>query len=293
MTGHELPLLCHWNGDGDIARAWLEHYTALGVTEFHIILHGPEEENAEFLEAARDFPVIIQDRYVTLFDEREKVRRLTDLLASFVGRWVLVVDSDEFVELPLTDVDLLTSRLEFFGQTFLYAPFVQRFREDGSLDTPPVIRDPFVEMPLCDPKLAARVGYSRTRSKYPLILVAPGTRIANGNHHPPNPTEEIHFFQGATHHFKWKRGLKERLRVVSGLGLDYARWAEDATGRLGELAWHLPTDDSFPYSRQRMYDEGLLKGPSWAATLRRLARIASEARFAQVPLILGIRTSRA
>jgi hypothetical protein len=273
MTGHELPLLCHWNGDGDIARAWLEHYTALGVTEFHIILHGPEEENAEFLEASRDFPVVIQDNYTGPYDNHVQAQRLNDLLASFVGRWVLVVDSDEFVELPLTDVDLLTSRLEFFGQTFLYAPFVQRFREDGSLDTPPVIRDPFVEMPLCDPKLAARVGYSRTRSKYPLILVAPGTRIANGNHRPPNPTEEIHFFQGATHHFKWKRGLKARLRMMFDTRVLSVDPYHAAVAHLQAEGWRLPTEHGFPYSRQAMFDRGILREPSAAEVLRRLARI--------------------
>ena len=293
MDQRGLALLCHWNGDGDIARAWLEYYTVLGVTEFHIILHGPEEESAEFLEAARDFPVVIRDRYTGTFDEREKVRRLNDLVSSFVGQWVLVVDSDEFVELPLVDVGMLTARLEFFGQTFLYAPFVQRFRADGSLDTPPVMPDPFAEMPLCDPKLAVKVGYSRTRSKYPLILVGDDTRIANGNHRRPNPTEEIHFFLGATHHFKWKKGLKERLQAVSDLELSYSPWAESASSWLAESEWRLPTDDGFIYSRQAMYDRGLLTGPSAAAILRRIGRNCVEARFGAIPLLWGLRASRA
>ena len=287
-----LPLLCHWNGDGDIARAWLEYYTVLGVTEFHIILHGPEEESAEFLEAARDFPVVIRDRYTGTFDEREKVRRLNDLVSSFVGQWVLVVDSDEFVELPLVDVGMLTARLEFFGQTFLYAPFVQRFRADGSLDTPPVMPDPFAEMPLCDPKLAVKVGYSRTRSKYPLILVGDDTRIANGNHRRPNPTEEIHFFLGATHHFKWKKGLKERLRMMFDSRVLSVDPYHAAVAHLQGTGWMLPTDDGFVYTRQAMFDRGLLREPSAREVLRRCARMMLDTRSVPASLIWRSRVLR-
>ena len=66
---------------------------------------------------------------------------------------MLLVDSDEFLELPLASLEATIEALEHARADALAAPMVQRIRRDGSLDSPSVIADPFGEFPLCAPDL--------------------------------------------------------------------------------------------------------------------------------------------
>src|SRR5690242_508639 len=99
----KVNLLSHWRGDGDIARAFFEYYSD-SVEEFHLIVHGPIDENREVLALRTEFPIAFHGRYDGPFDDSEKARRLNQLLPIFKGKWVLLVDSDEFVELPFSSI---------------------------------------------------------------------------------------------------------------------------------------------------------------------------------------------
>ena len=41
----ELRVVSHVNGDGDLLEAWFKYYRRLGVSSFHLVVHGPREEN--------------------------------------------------------------------------------------------------------------------------------------------------------------------------------------------------------------------------------------------------------
>src|ERR1039457_4113980 len=96
----ELGLVSHINGDGDLLESWLKYYCRLGVSSFHLIVHGPQEENSRLYALKDSYPLIIEDTYEGPFDSEEKKRRLNTLLARMRGRWLVLADSDEFVEFP-------------------------------------------------------------------------------------------------------------------------------------------------------------------------------------------------
>ena len=51
-----LKLFSHVNADSDLIEAWLRYYLRLGMDEFHLILHGPAQENQRLLELALVIP---------------------------------------------------------------------------------------------------------------------------------------------------------------------------------------------------------------------------------------------
>jgi hypothetical protein len=132
------------------------------------------------------FPIVVHDSYDGPFDDGEKARRLNALIPKFMGEWLLLVDSDEFVELPHSSVGETIDALERSRLSCLAAPMLQRLRSDGSLKTPEIVRDPFAEFPLCSERLYALMGSTASIGKYPLFRVRPETVIAIGNHGPPN-----------------------------------------------------------------------------------------------------------
>jgi Glycosyl transferase family 2 len=266
----KIPLVCHWRGDGDIAEAFLEYYSNY-VSEFHLILHGPEEENRWIFALRSRFPIAVHESYDGPFDDGEKARRLNALLPKFMREWVLLVDSDEFVELPYSSIGETIDALERSGVSCLAAPMLQRLRVDGSLNSPDIVQDPFAEFPLCSERLYALMGSSTASvGKYPLFRVGPETVVAIGNHGPPNGVDSAcDAFVGVTHHFKWKRSAVDRISRTVEAGW---RWAHsESTIYLNYLGTHglaLPLSDSFTYSREALWKRGLVKRPRYIVTAR-------------------------
>ena len=258
-----IPLICHWRGDNDIAGAFLEHYSGW-VSEFHIILHGPRAESTALLDLQSRFPITIRDWYDSPYDEYEKERRLNRLIMEFVGQWVLVVDSDELVELPYRSVESTIVELEKAGATSLAAPMLQRLRMDGSLNSPEVIRDAFAEFPLCSEQLYTILGSTGVTAKYPLFRCRPRTAIGIGNHVPPNRIKALSDeFRGVTHHFKWKRTAVRR--ITSMIDVDWPWAKSESIPYLRYLDAHgqtLPLDGAFVYSRKELFRRGLLRRPA-------------------------------
>ena len=69
------------------------------------------------------------------------------LLARNIDQWVLLVDSDEFVECPYGDIPETVRMLSVANANLMAAPMLQRLTKDGSLETPSVIEDPFQMFP--------------------------------------------------------------------------------------------------------------------------------------------------
>ena len=153
-----LKLISHVNGDNDLIEAWLKYYLQLGVERFHLVVHGGPEENSRLLAIKDSYPIAIEDTYGGSFHIDEKKRRLDAALARHTGQWVLLVDSDEFVEFPYRDIPETVRQLEFARANLMAAPMVQRLTADGSLETPPVLDDPFQFFPLCSVDLYRRMG---------------------------------------------------------------------------------------------------------------------------------------
>ncbi|MGD0965376.1 MAG: glycosyltransferase family 2 protein [Candidatus Acidiferrales bacterium] len=203
-----LKLVSHINADSDLIEAWLKYYLRLGIDEFHLVVHGVPEENDRFLAIKDSYPVTIEDTYGGPFGYDEKKNRLDAVLARYTSQWIVVVDSDEFVEFPYGDIPATIQKLDCAHANVMFAPMLQRLSADGSVETPPVIDDPFQMFPLCSVELYRRMGVKADIFKFPLFFCARGTQLASeGNHHPPIGCEpRAAALLGVTHHFKFRSG---------------------------------------------------------------------------------------
>lgn len=254
-------LISHINGDGDLLEAWLKYYTDLGVSSFHLIVHGPPLENAQLFTVKDRYPITIEDNYDGEFSSEEKLRRTNWVLKRFPNQWLLIADSDEFVELPYQTIASTIRTLELFRGNVLYAPMLQRMTADGSLDSADVISDPFRMFPLCSESLYAKIGNNGSVKKFPLFYCAENTTLVEeGNHNPPSGVPPAsRTMLGVTHHFKFRKPLLARLkkRINSSHS-----WRHESKIILNYLESHdhrLPIEDSFLYSRRELIRRGLLR----------------------------------
>jgi len=261
----ELKLLSHVNADSDLIEAWLKYYVRLGVDRFHLVVHGTPEDNDRLLAIKDSYPVIIEDSYGGPFDGDEKKSRLDTVLARYTGQWVVLVDSDEFVEFPYRDIPATIRKLDCAHANVMAAPMLQRLTANGSLETPPVIDDPFQTFPLCSVDLYRRMGVKADIFKFPLFFCTSGTQLAQeGNHFPPLGCEpRATTLRGITHHFKFRRTVSQRLdqRINS----EYL-WRHESVQFREYLDSHsncLPLEGAFVYSREELFRRHLLrKAPS-------------------------------
>src|SRR5208283_411842 len=265
-----LRLFSHINGDGDLIEAWLNYYLRLGVDWFHIVLHGSPVENQTLLAIKDRYPMTIEDSYQGPFPApisgqkshiTEKKKRLDALLARHNGQWILLVDSDEFVEFPYRDIRETIRNLESANANLMAAPMLQRLKSDGTLDAPPVIADPFQIFPLCSTDLYRRMGAKAEIFKFPLFYCERGTELVEeGNHYPPRGCEPRTVgIVGVTHHFKFRPILSRRLeKRIDSPHL----WRNDSVILQEYLESHsnrLPLEGSFPYSREELFKRRLLR----------------------------------
>lgn len=270
----KLKLLSHVNDDSDLLEAWFKYYLRLGVSSFHLIVHGPREENARLFALKDFYPVVIEDAYGGTFDPTEKERRLNSFVSQVRQEWLILVDSDEFVEFPYRRVPTTIRLLQLAEANALFAPMVQHLTADGSLNTPEIIEDPFRTFPLCSFDLYQKMGVRASIRKYPLFYCTGKTLLANGgNHNPPigDPTS-LSGLQGVTHHFKFRRNVLQRLddRINSS-----HPWRHESVRYQEYLETHsyrLPIDDSFPCSRRALFQRRLLRRFSFGAGLGLLRR---------------------
>jgi hypothetical protein len=271
----KLKLLSHVNGDGDLLEAWFRYYLRLGVTSFHLVVHGARSENERLYALKDSFPVIIEDCYNGEFTSQEKKRRLDILLAAMRNQWLVLVDSDEFVEFPYRHIPTTVRALELARSNILFAPMLQRLTRDGSLETPEIIDDPFRAFPLCSVELYKKMGSKASIRKFPLFYCVDGTVLSDGgNHNPPwGHPSALSSLQGVTHHFKFRHRVRNRLdsRIQSA-----HLWRHESVQfreYLDRNDNRLPLDGAFTYSRRELFRRSLLQRFTIRTVLRSARRV--------------------
>jgi glycosyltransferase involved in cell wall biosynthesis len=256
-----LKLISHVNGDGDLIEAWLKYYLQLGVDRFHLVVHGDPEENDRLLAIKNSYPITIEDTYGGPFHIDEKKNRLDAVLARYTGQWILLVDSDEFVEFPYRDIPATVRKLNFVHANLMAAPMLQRLTADWSLETPPVIEDPFQMFPLCLVDLYRRMDAKADIFKFPLFFCASSTQLAEGgNHHPPLGCEpRATTLQGVTHHFKFRRTVSQRLDKRIHSAHPWRHESVQFREYLDSHSTRLPLEGAFVYSREELFRRRLLR----------------------------------
>ena len=275
----KIKLLCHLKGDDDLLDAWFGYYSRLGVSSYHLIVHGPEQENRRLHVLKHFYPVVIEDSYEGPFDSEEKKRRLNLVLGRMRGEWVLLVDSDEFVEFPYKKLSTTIRLLQLTRRTALCAPMVQHLTPDGSLDSPPIVENPFRTFPLCSVDLYRRIGADAAIDKFPLFFCDAGTMLLDGGNHSCPLGTSASALRGVTHHFKFRASVIQRInsRIES-----LHPWRHKSVQQKEYLALHqnrLPLDGAFVSSRQELFRRGLLRKLGFINGLRFLRRAAKRIPF--------------
>lgn len=272
-----MRLVSQVNGDGDIIEAWLRYYQAAGVDEFLIILHGDDSDNQRLLDLVRQYPITIVDRYTTQYSPLEKCARQNAVIRRLQGQWVLLVDSDEFVEFPCRTLSETIRWMRLLFVRALSAPMLQRTTRDGSLDSPPIVPNVDSAFPLCVPNLYHALASDATETKFPLFFCGATTAVRDGgNHASPVPMRQIPPpLRGVTHHFKWRPIVRSRLEARINSQHPWKHQSEAYLSYLLEHDWRLPVADGFQYSRQALIDRGLLVYPTAPSVARYFAKGAS------------------
>jgi hypothetical protein len=268
----KLGLVSHVNGDSDLLDAWFTYYRCLGVSSFHLIVHGPREQNERLYALKDSHPVIIEDAYEGPFHSEEKKERLNSLLAKLRGQWLLLVDSDEFVEFPYQTVRATVRVLRLIRRNALYAPMVQHLTLDGSLETPALVEDPFRTFPLCSVDLYQRMRAKASISKYPFFFCTDHTAIKDGGNHLCPDGNLYSSLQGVTHHFKFRSPVFRRLDDRINSAHPFRHESVQFQQYLESNANRLPTEGAFAYSRRELFRRGLLRRFTFMTVLRRLFR---------------------
>lgn len=257
----ELKLVSHVNADGDLIEAWLKYYLQLGVTHFHFVVHGGPEQNGRLYAIKDAYPITIESTYGGPFLGQHKKSHLDAVLARYTEQWILLVDSDEFVEFPYRNIPKTIERLEFEGATVMAAPMVQRLKADGGLETPPVIENPFTLMPLCSVDLYEKMGVDACILKHPLFFCTSNTQLKEeGNHHPARGSDgRISAMRGVTHHFKFRQTVAERLDRRINSAYLFRHESVQFREFLDKHSNRLPLDETFLYSREELFRRGFLR----------------------------------
>ncbi len=212
--------------DSDITPFFLDHYRRLGVGEFHVIVHG-DWSDAELapLQAA---DVTIEAFSQEPFGVVMKTSALQTLAERFSGEWIIVADTDEFLELPYASLARTVAALRCLGIKELPASLLQRAARDGRLLS---LADgaPEALFPCYDIRLAERMGSRGPiwKGKYPLVMRRARTSsFRHGNHFPSYGRAVAHLpIHGVAHHFKW------RDRLMQAIARESRRKLETSTSR--------------------------------------------------------------
>ena len=271
----KIRLISHVNRDDDIIEAWVQHYLRLGVTSFHVIAHGGRDENHALFGLLDRYPIEVLETYSGVFDPFEKRDRLAWGLATLGDGWVMLVDSDEFLELPYGSLASTVNVMRWLRADALSATMLQRFAADGGLSADPGAR-PSESYPWCSSDLYVRLGQPQAIiDKYPLFLLQRRTWLrSGGNHYPPNGYgSRVAPILGVTHHFKWRPAVKHRLASRAASSHPYRGESQQYLRYLDRADWRLPTVGAFPYSRRELFRRGLLQRASRADLVFRRADV--------------------
>lgn len=248
--------------DADILPHFLEHYRHLGVNSFRFALHG-EWSGEQLQKLSLQDDCFIEQQLHDPFSEQLKRRCLTQMAADLIGSWILLADTDEFLELPCHSLKRTCQCLELMGAVSLPALTLQRHSSDGTLAALESTASTEERYPMMQFHLAEAMGVSPPirKTQYPLVKVNSGFDIQGGNHFPPNgKVADVFPIRGVVHHFKWRRALQQSLVLPRDTDANpeeqavYLAW-------LKARDWYLPVELALPYSRATLFEQGLLVWP--------------------------------
>ena len=245
--------------DVDLVPHFLKHYRDLGVAGFRFVLHGEfDPRRRDWMYAQPDITVFAELH--GLFTESSKVQKIDWMLEGLEGTWAMMVDLDEFIELPQDSLAQTISAMEDLGLSSLPAFMVQRMTCDGQLAglaAEDDIQQVFANYSF---NLAERIGtkYPPIKTKYPLARVEAGARSSDGFHYPLLPDVcNNRPLRATLSHFKWRDRLKSAVKDFRG---NDANSAEMATygSYIGTSDVRLPTEGARPYGRADLIARGFL-----------------------------------
>jgi hypothetical protein len=150
---------------------------------------------------------------------------------------------------------------------------VQHLTPNGTLETPELVDDPFRTFPLCSVDLYQKMGVKASIDKYPLFYCGDKTELVEGGNHNCPTGKPARTLQGATHHFKFRRAVRERLDNRINSSHPWRHESIQYQNYLADNGNRLPTDDAFEYSRPELFRRGLLRRPTLTqAAVRYLRR---------------------
>jgi hypothetical protein len=202
--------------------AFLDHYRGLGATQFVFLDDGSTDGSIDYLSAQPDCAIIVSDLTYGQFVNGKKADVVwrTALPRTYcAGRWGLVVDVDEFLELPpsIDDISTLTRMLDAQGGTAVGAVMIDFY--------PANIQELGVSVPPSSK--------SELFARYPYFDDCP----------------HGHWVDGHNRFHRTYGGVRDRLLLSHGVALQKSR----ATGlRLGALRRRLRS--YFGYEKRKFFN---------------------------------------
>jgi hypothetical protein len=213
---------------------FVEHYRGLGVQEFRLAFHFPDETAHDrehlLLELTRRLGV--EPGIVSRGPWHEDVNaRLRDRLRQqTTAAWHLLTDVDEFQQYPGSLADVLELAAARDART-VTGLLLDRVSADGSL--PDVSRGLDATFPL-----GGFLTHSRLHGDPRKVALArPGAVVADGNHRSPGYRSPVPLVV-AVHHFKWRAGVVEYLRQRQS-NFETGRWRETTPAMRAEAGLFL------------------------------------------------------
>ncbi|MGI8312882.1 glycosyltransferase family 2 protein [Saccharopolyspora hattusasensis] len=191
--------------------AWCEHYRGLGVDDFAIALHAPDETSkdrrAELVTVLREHcgkgPLVLADgpwHEQLNSDLRDRLR------AHVPYGWHLLADADEFQHHP-GGLSMSIATVEA-GNGVLGGILLDRLAADGGFPR----WSPEVGLDQTYPLGGLLTHYLLRGDPRKIVLTHPSVPVASGNHRAPGYRPPA----GSTipvHHFKWRHGVEAELRT--------------------------------------------------------------------------------
>ncbi|WP_019611258.1 glycosyltransferase family 2 protein [Nocardiopsis sp. CNS-639] len=203
-----------------LLHAWVDHYRALGVRDFHLALHlpehapqGSEQRLRETLDRLGVTPVLVEHgpwHETTNASLRDRLRAHAD------AEWHLIADSDEFHTFA-TSLDGTVTAAKTAGHTVVRGLMLDRVTRTGHLNGwhPPEAEttgeDPRARLDAAYPLggwLTHRLLLADPRK---IVLARSGVTVSSGNHRAPGH-HPAHGPVAVVHHFKWRHGIDADLR---------------------------------------------------------------------------------
>ncbi|GAA5443793.1 hypothetical protein Misp06_01971 [Microbulbifer sp. NBRC 101763] len=231
------PLICVFRDELDILPVFLHHYRSLGVTCFHLVDTGSTDNSIDYLLKQKDVQLYTVDGgYPQANAGVDWVNKIAKEYC--LGKWTLVVDADEFLQLPAksnqVSLDQTTRCMQKELAFALYTPLIDFFSDN--LQGDPTNAETLAELMAIAPNCVPYKSYikkriqafpffeirSRARAqisgisnyfvksyKIPLVYWRPDFQYIRSTHAcTPIPLSDncAYLF-----HFKFRAGFKKRL----------------------------------------------------------------------------------